>query len=61
MLRPLWDHEHVALGKFDRRLIAGSVSEGDVIIYKRFGGTEVTVDGEDYVLVEEDSILAIRS
>ena len=38
-----------------------SVAEGDVIIYKRFGGTEVTVDGEDYMLVEEDSILAIRS
>ena len=38
-----------------------SVSEGDVVIYRKFGGTEVTVDGEDYVLVEEDSILAIRS
>jgi len=41
-----------------------SVSEGDVIIYRKFGGkfggTEITVDGEDYVLVEEDSILAIR-
>jgi len=36
------------------------VSEGDVVIYKRFGGTEVSVDGEDYVLVDEDSILAIR-
>ncbi len=38
-----------------------SVSEGDTIIYKKFGGTEVSVDGKDYVLVEEDSILAIRS
>ncbi len=38
-----------------------SVSEGDVVIYKKFGGTDVTVDGEDYVLVEEDSILAVRS
>ena len=38
-----------------------SVSEGDVIIYKKFGGTDVAVDGEDYVLVEEDSILAVRS
>ncbi len=37
-----------------------SVSEGDVIVYRKFGGTEVTVDGEDYVLVDEDSILAIR-
>ena len=37
-----------------------SVSEGDVVIYKRFGGTEVSLDGEEYVLVDEDSILAIR-
>jgi len=37
-----------------------SVSEGDVIVYRKFGGTEVAVDGKDYVLVEEDSILAIR-
>jgi len=37
-----------------------SVSAGDVVVYRKFGGTEVTVDGEDYVLVEEDSILAIR-
>ncbi len=38
-----------------------SISEGDVIIYRKFGGTEITVNGEDYVLVEEDSVLAIKS
>ncbi len=38
-----------------------SIKEGDVIIYRKFGGTEITVDGEDYVLVEEDSVLAIKS
>lgn len=38
-----------------------SIKEGDVIIYKKYGGTEITVDGDDYVLVEEDSVLAIKS
>ena len=37
-----------------------SVSEGDVVIYRKYGGTDITVEGEDYVLVEEDSILAVR-
>jgi len=44
----------------DGKLQEVSVSEGDVVIYKRFGGTEVSLDGEEYVLVDEDSILAIR-
>ncbi len=38
-----------------------SIKEGDVVIYRKFGGTEITVDGKDYVLVEEDSVLAIKS
>jgi len=38
-----------------------SVKEGDTIIYSKYGGTEVTVDGEEYIILDEDSILAIRS
>ncbi len=38
-----------------------SVSEGDIVIYKKYGGTDITVEGTDYVLVDEDSILAVRS
>ena len=38
-----------------------SVSEGDIVIYKKYGGTDVTIDGKDYVVVDEDSILAVRS
>ena len=40
---------------------AMSVKEGDVVIYRKYGGTDVTVDGEEYVIIEEDSLLAIRS
>ena len=38
-----------------------SIEEGDIVIYKKYGGTDITVDGTDYVLVDEDSILAVRS
>lgn len=34
------------------------VAVGDRVIYKEFGGTEVRVDGEDYILFTEDDLLA---
>jgi chaperonin GroES len=38
-----------------------SVKEGDTVIYSKYGGTEVTVGGEEYVILDEDSIYAIRA
>ena len=35
-----------------------SVKKGDVIIFAKFGGTEVKVAGKDYVIMKEDDILA---
>jgi chaperonin GroES len=37
-----------------------SVDEGDVVIYASFGGTEVSIDGEDYLIINENDILAVR-
>jgi chaperonin GroES len=34
------------------------VAVGDHIIYKEFGGTEVKFDEEDYILLNEDDLLA---
>ncbi|MFW6115380.1 MAG: GroES family chaperonin [Thermodesulfobacteriota bacterium] len=34
------------------------VAVGDRVIYKEFGGTEVSVGGEDYILFTEDDLLA---
>jgi chaperonin GroES len=31
---------------------------GDHVIYKEFAGTEVEIEGEDYVLLTEDDLLA---
>jgi chaperonin GroES len=34
------------------------VAIGDHVIYKEFTGTEVKVEGEDYILLTEDDLLA---
>jgi chaperonin GroES len=36
------------------------VAVGDVVIYTKYGGTEVTFAGEDYVILEESSVLAVN-
>jgi chaperonin GroES len=36
------------------------VSVGDTVVYREYGGTEVTLDGEDYVILDEGSVLAIK-
>ena|ERR1700722_16710224 len=36
-----------------------SVKVGDVVIYSKYGGTDVKLDGEDYVLLDEDQIYAL--
>ena len=33
------------------------VAVGDRVVYKEFGGTEVRVDGEEYVLLPSDDLL----
>jgi len=35
------------------------VSVGDVVIYSEYGGTEITVDGEELVILDESSVLAV--
>jgi chaperonin GroES len=37
-----------------------AVKPGDRVIYAKYGGTEVTVDGKEYVILDQDSIYAIR-
>lgn len=35
------------------------VKAGDKVIYAKYGGTEVTVEGKEYVILDQDSIYAI--
>ncbi len=36
-----------------------SVKVGDKVLYGKYSGTEVTVDGEDYLIMRESDIFAI--
>ena len=39
--------------------IALQVKAGDTVLFGSYAGTEVTVDGEEYLLMSEEDILAI--
>ena len=34
------------------------VAEGDVVVYSKYGGTEIKVEGEDYLILRESDVLA---
>lgn len=36
-----------------------SVKEGDIVIFAKYAGTEVKLDGEEYLILKETDILAI--
>ncbi len=35
------------------------IKKGDRVLFSSYGGTEVRIDGEDYLLMSEDDILAV--
>ena len=37
-----------------------SVKVGDRVVFSKYGGTEVEIDGEEYIILDEDSIYAIK-
>ncbi|MCA8881980.1 MAG: co-chaperone GroES [Rhodobacteraceae bacterium] len=55
----------VACGEGARKdsgeLIAMSVKEGDKILFGKWSGTEVTIDGEEMLIMKESDILGIIS
>ena len=48
-------------GKADKdgKRIALDVKEGDTILFGKYSGQEVRVDGEDYLIMREDEVLAV--
>lgn len=37
-----------------------AVQVGDTVIYSKYGGTEVKLDSQDYVILDEDQIFAVK-
>ncbi|HHW59042.1 MAG: co-chaperone GroES [Bacteroidota bacterium] len=46
----------VGPGKKDEPM---TVKAGDVVLYSKYAGTEITIDGKEYLIVKESDILAI--
>lgn len=57
--------EVIALGtgKLDKdgNKIAFNVKVGDIVLFKKYSPDEVEFDGNDYLIMDEDAILAILS
>jgi len=51
----------VGAGKLgdDGKRIKPDVKIGDKVLYSKYGGTEIKIEGEDYLLMREDDILGI--
>lgn len=41
------------------KLVPLSVKEGDRVIYSKYGGNDIQVDGEDFVLLKSDDLYAV--
>jgi chaperonin GroES len=41
------------------QVIPVDVKEGDTVVYSKYGGTEITVDGEDVLILSSRDVLAI--
>ena len=46
-------------GNVDGKEITMHVKAGDKVIYSKYGGNEVKLDGEEYIIVKQSDILAV--
>jgi chaperonin GroES len=51
----------VGAGKRDKsgNIIAPEVKAGDRVLFSKYSGTEIKLDGEDHLIMREDDILAV--
>ena len=46
-------------GNIDGKEVVMQVKVGDKVIYSKYAGTDVELDGEEYIIVKQNDILAI--
>ena len=39
--------------------VAVQVKEGDTVLFSKYGGADVRIDGEDYLIMREDDVLGV--
>ncbi len=43
----------------DGTVVKLEVKKGDKILFSKYGGNEISIDGEEYLILEENDILAV--
>jgi len=43
----------------DAKIVPLQVKKGDTVLFGKYSGTEVKIDGNDYLIMKEDDVLAI--
>jgi chaperonin GroES len=46
----------VEVGEFEDGI---KVNQGDTIVFAKYSGTEISLDGEDYMILDADDILGV--
>ena len=46
-------------GNVDGKEVTMQVKEGDKVIYSKYAGNEVKLDGNEYIIVKQNDILAV--
>jgi len=46
----------VEVGEFENGV---KVNQGDIIVFAKYSGTEISLDGEDYMILDADDILGV--
>lgn len=49
----------VSVSEEDEKMMKPKVKVGDVVLYGKYSGTEISVDGKEYLIMRESDILAI--
>ncbi len=51
--------EVISVSDEDEKMMKPKVKTGDIVIYGKYSGTEVSIDGKDYLIMRESDIMAI--
>ena len=49
----------VSVSEEDEKMMKPKVKVGDIVLYGKYSGTEISVDGTDYLIMRESDIMAI--
>lgn len=49
----------VSVSQEDEKMMKPKVKTGDIVLYGKYSGTEISVEGKDYLIMRESDILAI--